>query len=83
LRVNAGGGSVLSSTPYPAGQIRNNVLFGNTQAAPVGTRPTFTAATPPYRPEIPCATNPLPDINGTGGAGLPGDVGPPSPAAVP
>ncbi len=83
LRVNAGGGSVLSSTPYPAGQVRNNVLFGNTQAAPVGTRPTFTAAIPPYRPEIPCATNPLPDINGTGGAGLPGDVGAPSPAAVP
>jgi ABC-type transporter Mla subunit MlaD len=83
LRVNTGGGSVLSSTPYPAGQVRNNVLFGNTQAAPDGTRPTFTAAIPPYRPEIPCATNPLPDVNGTGGAGLPGDVGPPSPAAVP
>jgi phospholipid/cholesterol/gamma-HCH transport system substrate-binding protein len=83
LRVNAGGGSVLSSTPYPAGQIRNNVLFGNTQAPPLGTRPQFTAATPPYRPEIPCASNPLPDVNGTGGDDLPGDVGPPSPEAVP
>jgi phospholipid/cholesterol/gamma-HCH transport system substrate-binding protein len=83
LRVNAGGGSVLSSTPYPQGGIRNDTLFGDTQSTPLGTRPSFTAATPPYRPEIPCATNPLPDINGTGGAGLPGDVGPPSPQAVP
>jgi ABC-type transporter Mla subunit MlaD len=83
LRVNAGGGSVLSSTPYPPGGFRNDTLFGDTQAAPLGTRPSFTAATPPYRPEIPCATNPVPDINGTGGAGLPGDVGAPSPQAVP
>ena len=83
LRVNAGGGSVLSSTPYPPGGLRNDVLFGQTQSAPLGTRPSFTPATPPYRPEIPCASNPLPDINGTGGAGLPGDVGAPSPQAVP
>jgi phospholipid/cholesterol/gamma-HCH transport system substrate-binding protein len=83
LRVNAGGGGVLGSTPYPQGSFRNTTLFGNNQSDPLGTRPTFTAATPPYRPEIPCASNPLPDINGTGGTGLPGDVGPPSPQAVP
>ena len=83
LRVNAGGGSVLSSTPYPPGGLRNDILYGNTQAAPQGTRPSFTAATPPYRPDVTCASNPLPDINGTGGVGLPGDVGAPSPEAVP
>jgi hypothetical protein len=83
LRVNSGGGSVLSSAPYPPGGFRNDVLFGNNQAAVAGGRPTFTATTPPYRPDVSCASNPLPDVNGTGGVGLPGDVSAPSPAAVP
>ena len=48
---------------------------------PLGTRPTFTSAVPPYRPDVACTSNPLPDVNGTGGAGLPGDVGPPAPAS--
>jgi ABC-type transporter Mla subunit MlaD len=83
LRVNAGGGPVLSSTPYPQGGFRNDVIFGNTQSTPLGTRPSFTSSVPPYRPDVPCTQNPLPDVNGTGGAGLPGDVGPPMPEAVP
>ena len=68
---------------YPPGGFRNDVIFGNTQADPLGTRPTFTSAVPPYRPDVACTSNPLPDVNGTGGVGLPGDVGPPAPAAVP
>ncbi len=83
LRVNAGGGDTLTSTPYPPGGFRNTTVFGNTQAPPLGVRPTFTPSTPPYRPDVPCSSNPLPDVNGTGGAGLPGDVGAPSPVAVP
>ncbi|MGH2987650.1 MAG: MlaD family protein [Solirubrobacterales bacterium] len=83
LRVNAGGGGILSQTPYPQGTFRNTTLFGNMVDTVVGTRPTFTAATPPYRPDVPCHTNALPDVNGIGGAGLPGDVGPPAPEAVP
>jgi phospholipid/cholesterol/gamma-HCH transport system substrate-binding protein len=83
VRINAGGGDVLTSTPYPQGGFRNTTVFGNNQSAPLGTRPTFTAKTPPYRPDVACHTNPLPDVNGTGGGGLPGDVGPASPGAVP
>ena len=45
----------------------------------LGTRPTFTSTVPPYRTDVACHTNPLPDVNGTGGAGLPGDVGPAGP----
>ncbi len=82
LRANTGGGSVLGSTPYPPGGFRNTTVFGNNQGDYLGTRPTFTAATPPYRPDVPCASNPLPDVNGTGGTGLPGDVGAPQPATV-
>ena len=83
LRVNSGGGGVLGATPYPAGGFRNTTVFGNNQAAVSGGRPSFTAATPPYRPDVSCASNPLPDVNGTGGAELPGDVGAPNPEAVP
>lgn len=83
FRVNTGGGSVLSSMSYPPGGFRNETLFGNVQSTQLGTRPTFTAATPPYRPDVICSTNALPDVNGTGGAGLPGDVGPAAPVPVP
>ena len=82
LRANTGGGNVLGSTPYPPGGFRNTTVFGNNQGDYLGTRPTFTAATPPYRPDVACASNPLPDVNGTGGTGLPGDVGAPQPATV-
>ncbi|MGH2952704.1 MAG: MlaD family protein [Solirubrobacterales bacterium] len=83
LRVNAGGGGTLASTPYPQGTFNNTTLFGNFPEAPLGTRPTFTPTTPPFRPDVRCHTNPLPDVNGVGGAGLPGDVGPPSPEGLP
>ena len=83
LRVNTGGGSVLSSMAYPQGGFRNDSIFGNTQANVTGTRPTFTSTVPPYRTDVACHTNPLPDVNGTGGTGLPGDVGPAAPATVP
>jgi ABC-type transporter Mla subunit MlaD len=83
LRVNTGGGSVLSSMSYPPGGFRNDSIFGNTQSDVLGTRPTFTSSVPPYRTDVACHTNPLPDVNGTGGVGLPGDVGPPAPATVP
>jgi hypothetical protein len=69
--------------PYPPGGFRNDVIFGNTQAPVNGTRPTFTSSVPPYRTDVPCHTNPLPDVNGLGGDGLPGDVGPAAPAPVP
>ncbi len=82
LRANTGGGDVLGSTPYPPGGFRNTTVFGNNQGDYLGTRPTFTPTTPPYRTDVACSSNPLPDVNGAGGAGLPGDVGPPQPATV-
>lgn len=83
LRVNSGGGGVLGATPYPTGGFRNTTQFANNQGPVLGGRPSFTTATPPYRPDVACASNPLPDVNGTGGAGLPGDVEAPNPAPVP
>ena len=58
LRVNTGGGSVLSSMAYPPGGFRNDSIFGNTQANVTGTRPTFTSTVPPYRTDVACSHQP-------------------------
>ncbi len=87
VRFQSGGGPVLVSAenPDPPPPIFGFPpdLFGHAIAAPLGTRPTYTTRTPPFRQDVRCFQNPIPNVNGTGGAGLPGDVGPPSPVAVP
>jgi ABC-type transporter Mla subunit MlaD len=39
-------------------------IFGNAPDAPLGTRPRFPVRRPPFRPDVPCHTNRLPDVNG-------------------
>ena len=77
LRVNAGGGATLSQMPYPQGTFQNTTLFGNMVDTVIGTRPTFTSATPPYRPDVACHTNALPDVNGAAGPACPATSGRP------
>lgn len=83
IRANVGGGGFLAQsdrTQDPAAGI--GPLFYKTQSEPQGVRPTFTPEEPAYRPDVPCFSNPLPNVNGVGASGLPGDVGPafPEPA---
>jgi virulence factor Mce-like protein len=42
--------------------------FGNNVGAPLGNRPFYPGKRPPYRPDVPCYTNPLPDLNGPAAA---------------
>jgi phospholipid/cholesterol/gamma-HCH transport system substrate-binding protein len=77
LRLQAGGGSQLVSTPNPsAEQQTDKVAFAHTAAAPIGTQPQL-GGKPPLKPAAPCYKNPVPDVNGPLG-----QVGAPSPAAV-
>jgi ABC-type transporter Mla subunit MlaD len=77
LRLQAGGGSQLVSTPNPtAEQVTDQVGFGHTAVAPIGTQPQL-GGRPPLKPEVPCYKNPVPDVNGPLG-----QVGAPSPSAV-
>ncbi|MET0558695.1 MAG: MlaD family protein [Solirubrobacterales bacterium] len=77
LRLQAGGGSQLVSTPNPtAEQVTDQIGFGHTVAAPLGTQPQL-GGRPPLKPEVPCYKNPAPDVNGPLG-----QIGAPSPAAV-
>src|SRR5205085_6844521 len=46
----------------------SNQQFGNNVAPPLGNRPAFPGKRPPYRPDVPCYKNPLPDLNGPAAA---------------
>lgn len=81
LRIQPGGGPVEVETPIPGatgGFLPDNVLHGNTIAAPIGTQPPKPAKAPPVRTDVPCFGNEVPDLNGSQAR-----VGAPSPAVTP
>ena len=39
-------------------------MFGNFIQAPLGNRPAQPSRKPPYKPDVPCYTQKLPDVNG-------------------
>jgi phospholipid/cholesterol/gamma-HCH transport system substrate-binding protein len=80
VRFQSGGGNQLVRAKNPASGL--GPVYGMAAAAPQGTRPTYTTNVPPFRQDVPCFQNPIPNVTGTGGGGLPGDVGPPMPRAV-
>jgi virulence factor Mce-like protein len=66
VRFQTGGGSntvTLGQAGVGSGQ-----QFGNNVAVPLGNRPAYPGRRPPYRPDVPCHTNPLPDVNGPAAA---------------
>jgi hypothetical protein len=68
--------------PTTAPGIGEKSLWGRNIAEPLATRPRLPVeGQPPFRMDVPCHTQAVPDLNGTNGPA--GDVGPPSPEAVP
>ncbi|MEA2386660.1 MAG: phospholipid/cholesterol/gamma-HCH transport system substrate-binding protein [Thermoleophilaceae bacterium] len=66
VRFQPGGGSqgvTLGEKSSNSGQV-----FGNNVAVPLGNRPFYPGKRPPYRPEVPCHTQELPDVNGPAAA---------------
>ena len=63
VRFQPGGGDQTISTGK-VGPLTGDTLFGNAVAAPLGTRPAFTAKRTPYKPTVPCYTQKIPDVNG-------------------
>ena len=43
-------------------------MFGNNVAVPLGNRPFYPGKRPPYRPDVACHTNKLPNLNGPAAA---------------
>jgi phospholipid/cholesterol/gamma-HCH transport system substrate-binding protein len=63
VRFQPGGGDQTISTGT-VGPYTNSQLFANAVAAPLGTRPAFTGHRTPYKPDVPCYTQKVPDLNG-------------------
>ncbi len=85
LRIQPAGGPVPVSTPIPGGspgipnvQPPDNVNYGNTIEAPIGTQPFKPASEPPVKTNRACHTQDVPDLNGSQGG-----IGGPNPAAGP
>jgi phospholipid/cholesterol/gamma-HCH transport system substrate-binding protein len=75
VRFQPGGGPVKVKVDNPAGGFDADALYGNTIAPPLGTRPRLTGM-PPFKPNLPCYKNAVPDLNGPAAS-----AGPPSPKA--
>ena len=72
IRYQTGGGP-LCSKPDPRRGFENESQYGRAVAAPIGTQPVM-GNKPPYRTDVPCYVNAIPDLNG------PAAIGPPSPS---
>jgi phospholipid/cholesterol/gamma-HCH transport system substrate-binding protein len=62
VRFEPGAGSQTISTGKST--LSGETLFGRAATAPLGTRPAYPAQRPPYRPDVPCYTQKIPDLNG-------------------
>jgi phospholipid/cholesterol/gamma-HCH transport system substrate-binding protein len=64
-------------SPVPGGGFQKDALWGGSTAPPIGTRPAL-GSKPPFRTDIACQNNAVPDLNGPLAA-----QGPPDPAPYP
>jgi ABC-type transporter Mla subunit MlaD len=84
VRFQPGGGTQTTSTG--ASSLSGDQLFGRTPDKPLGTRPQYPGKRPPYRPDVPCYTNKIPDLNGAANgppdASQPGNPPNPLPSSV-
>ena len=79
VRFQAGGGPTLTKMDNPGGGTLNESLWAHNISPPLGTRPQLTGKKPPpFRQDVPCFKNAVPDLNGPLAA-----QGPPDPQAVP
>jgi virulence factor Mce-like protein len=66
VRFQTGGGS--ESISMGTEGVGSGEVFGNNVAVPLGNRPFYPGKRPPYRPDVPCHTNKLPNLNGPAAA---------------
>jgi phospholipid/cholesterol/gamma-HCH transport system substrate-binding protein len=66
VRFQVGGGSQTVSLGDKS--TSTGELFGNNVQVPLGNRPADPGKRPPYKPDVPCYTNKLPNLNGPAAA---------------
>jgi phospholipid/cholesterol/gamma-HCH transport system substrate-binding protein len=77
VRFQPGGGSQAVSLGQAG--VGTGQVFGNTIGVPLGNRPFYPGRRPPYRPDVPCHTQPLPKVNGPAAAKTPPTTATPQP----
>ncbi len=70
LRLQAGGGPQLLSSSTGANIPQQRLNFSSSIEAPIGNQPALPANPPPYRTDVPCYTQDVPDINGPAAASV-------------
>lgn len=68
VRFGVPGGATALSTPNTT--FGGPGLFGNTILPPLGTRPRYPGQRPPYRPDVPCASQTPPNLTAPAGPPL-------------
>ena len=64
VRAQGGGGPVLVGEPNPKGNLSTDkIQYAHTIANPLGNQPQL-GGRPPFKPNVRCYTNPVPDVNG-------------------
>jgi phospholipid/cholesterol/gamma-HCH transport system substrate-binding protein len=81
VRFQPGGGDQTISTGK-VGPLTGDTLFANAVAAPLGTRPAFTGHRSPYKPNVPCFTQKVPDLNGAATGPADGSSAPAARSAI-
>jgi ABC-type transporter Mla subunit MlaD len=74
VRIQPGGGPQLVKNPNPTGLPGDQVNFTYTIELPQGIQPAVPDNPPPFRPEVPCFDNALPNLNGPAAAVGPADL---------
>lgn len=74
LRLQPSGGEELLFNVNPGGTDEDTKNFGNAVVPVEGVQPVLPDGTPPFRMEVACHTNPLPDLNGASAAPGPPDL---------
>ena len=73
-RFQSGGGPTLVRGVVPGATAGNGINFSNLIEAPEGLQPVVPGSRPPFRPDVPCQENAVPDINGPASAVGPSDL---------
>jgi len=77
VRTQAGGGPILVGEPRPEGNpdtLSDQINYSHVATEPLGNQPQL-GKQPPFKPNVRCYTNPVPDVNGPLG-----QVGAPTPS---
>jgi phospholipid/cholesterol/gamma-HCH transport system substrate-binding protein len=64
VRFQTGGGPVQVHMTQKGAPVPNTAVWGNNVVTPLGVRPGINGGEPPYRPDVNCETNAVPDVNG-------------------